>query len=59
VDAAGRNLHEAGHAKVEALLPRAASADPVERLHLDFVCGSTCRPKFLRSSGSTAAPSTW
>jgi hypothetical protein len=34
-------MREAGHAQVEALLPRAAFADPVNNLHLDFVCGST------------------
>jgi len=34
-------MRNVGHAQVEALLPQAASANPVENVHLDFVCGST------------------
>jgi hypothetical protein len=34
-------MRDVGHAQVEALLPQAASMDPVDNVHLDFVCGST------------------
>lgn len=34
-------MRNVGHAQIEALLPQAASADPVNNVHLDFVCGST------------------
>jgi hypothetical protein len=34
-------MRSVGHAQIEALMPRAASTDPIDNVHLNFVCGST------------------
>jgi len=34
-------MRNVGHAQIEALLPRSQSECPVQKVHLDFVCGST------------------
>ena len=36
-----RLMRSVGKAQIAAMLPPAASADPVDNVHLNFVCGST------------------
>jgi hypothetical protein len=34
-------MRSVSHAQIEALLPRSASPNPIDNIHLNFVCGST------------------
>ncbi|HQR21764.1 MAG TPA: hypothetical protein PLE54_10575 [Burkholderiaceae bacterium] len=34
-------MRSVSHTQIEALLPRAASPNPIDNVHINFVCGST------------------